>query len=139
MRPPVTPVTRDTSATHRYGYGIDAPTPPTVGFVQPSSLIFLVIVAIWVAYLVQHWVRRREHLATARSVDKFSEAMRVLERRNPLPTTTLARATSAAGAGATGPTAGPRSSSSTPASARRCGLVAAKPRCRPRTRFRSLS
>ena len=51
---------------------------------QPSSLIFLVIVAIWVAYLIQHWVRRREHLATARSVDKFSEAMRVLERRNPL-------------------------------------------------------
>lgn len=53
---------------------------------QPSSLIFLVIVAIWVAYLIQHWVRRREHLATARSVDKFSEAMRVLERRSPLPT-----------------------------------------------------
>ena len=107
MRPPVTPVTRDTSATHRYGYGIDAPTPPTVGFVQPSSLIFLVIVAIWVAYLVQHWVRRREQLATARSVDKFSEAMRVLERRNPLPTTTLARSTSAAGAGATGPDSRP--------------------------------
>jgi hypothetical protein len=59
--------------------------------VQLSSLIFLVIVAIWVAYLVQHWVRRREHLATARSVDKFSEAMRVLERRNPLPTTALAQ------------------------------------------------
>jgi hypothetical protein len=55
--------------------------------VQPSSLIFLVIVAIWVAYLIQHWVRRREHLATARSVDKFSEAMRVLERRNSLSTT----------------------------------------------------
>ncbi len=65
---------------------------------QPSSLIFLVIVAIWVAYLIQHWVRRREHLATARSVDKFSEAMRVLERRTPLPTTMLAEATSASGA-----------------------------------------
>ncbi len=59
---------------------------------QPSSLIFLVIVAIWVAYLIQHWVRRREHLATARSVDKFSEAMRVLERRTPLGTTLLAEA-----------------------------------------------
>ena len=68
---------------------------------QPSSLIFLVIVAIWVAYLVQHWVRRREHLATARSVDKFSEAMRVLERRNPLPTTALAEASGPA-VGATG-------------------------------------
>lgn len=95
----VTPVTQDPSATHRYGYEIRAPTPPTVGSVQPSSLIFLVIVAIWVAYLIQHWVRRREHLATARSVDKFSEAMRVLERRNPLPTTALAEAASSAGEG----------------------------------------
>lgn len=52
--------------------------------VQPSSLIFLVIIAIWAAYLFQHWVRRREHLATARSVDRFSDAMRVLERRAPV-------------------------------------------------------
>jgi len=52
--------------------------------VQPSSLIFLVLIAIWAAYLLQHWVRRREHLATARSVDRFSDAMRVLERRSPL-------------------------------------------------------
>jgi len=58
-------------------------------FVQPSSLIFLVIIAIWAAYLLQHWVRRREHLATARSVDRFSEAMRVLERRTPLPASDL--------------------------------------------------
>ena len=54
-------------------------------FVQPSSLIFLVLIAIWAAYLLQHWVRRREHLATARSVDRFSDAMRVLERPSPLP------------------------------------------------------
>jgi hypothetical protein len=53
--------------------------------VQPSSLIFLVIIAIWAAYFVQHWVRRREHLATVRSVDQFTESMRVLERRSPLP------------------------------------------------------
>ena len=52
---------------------------------QPSSLIFLILIAIWAAYLLQHWVRRREHLATARSVDRFSDAMRVLERRTPLP------------------------------------------------------
>jgi hypothetical protein len=53
--------------------------------VQPSSLIFLVIIAIWAAYFIQHWVRRREHLATARSVDRFSESMRVLEHRAALP------------------------------------------------------
>lgn len=52
--------------------------------VQPSGLVFLVIIVIWAAYLLQHWVRRREHLATARSVDRFSDAMRVLERRTPL-------------------------------------------------------
>jgi hypothetical protein len=69
--------------------------------VQPSSLIFLVIVAIWVAYLIQHWVRRREHLATARSVDKFSEAMRVLERRTPLPSTAASEATTPASGGTT--------------------------------------
>ena len=56
---------------------------------QPSSLIFLVIIAIWAAYLLQHWIRRREHLATARSVDRFSDAMRVLERRCPLPESDL--------------------------------------------------
>lgn len=51
---------------------------------QPGSLIFLVIVAVWAVYLVQHWIRRREHVATARSVDRFSEAMRILERREPV-------------------------------------------------------
>lgn len=55
----------------------------------PSSLIFVLIVAIWAAYLLQHWIRRRDHLATARSVDRFSEAMRVLERRKPLPQSAL--------------------------------------------------
>ena len=54
---------------------------PNVVSVQPSSLVFLVIIAVWAAYFVQYWVRRREHLATARSVDQFSESMRVLERR----------------------------------------------------------
>lgn len=48
--------------------------------VQPSSLIFVAIIAIWAAFLVQHWVRRREALATARSVDRFSEAIRLLDR-----------------------------------------------------------
>jgi hypothetical protein len=38
---------------------------------------------------VQYWVRRRDHVATARSVEQFSEAMRVLERREPLPRTDL--------------------------------------------------
>jgi hypothetical protein len=52
--------------------------------------VFVAIVAIWAVYLLQHWVRRREHLATARSVDRYSEAMRVLDRRTPGTTRTSA-------------------------------------------------
>ena len=62
---------------------------PTVGFVQVGSLIFVVIVAIWAAYLLQHWVRRREDAAATRSIDGFSQAMRVLEKRPLLPATEL--------------------------------------------------
>lgn len=74
-----------TSATHRGGSTVRAVDASNFVLVQPSSLVFLVLIAIWAAYLLQHWVRRREHLATARSVDRFSDAMRVLERRTVLP------------------------------------------------------
>mgnify|MGYP007091951070 CR=1 FL=1 len=58
---------------------------------QPSSLIFVLVVAIWAAYLVQYWVRRRDHLATIRSVDRFSAAMRVLDSHRLSQTTEPAR------------------------------------------------
>ena len=61
------------------------PWPPSVGSVPASSLIFVVIVAIWAAYLLQNWSRRRENAAAARSVDGFTEAMRVLQKRRVLP------------------------------------------------------
>jgi hypothetical protein len=50
--------------------------------VQPSSLVFLVIIGVWAAYFIQYWVRRREHLATVHAADQFSESMRVLERQS---------------------------------------------------------
>ncbi|MEO5745555.1 MAG: hypothetical protein ABIQ53_13340 [Terracoccus sp.] len=56
-----------------------------------GSLIFVVIVAVWAVYLVQHWVRRREDAAATRSVDGFSEAMRVLPKRSFLRGPELAR------------------------------------------------
>jgi hypothetical protein len=59
---------------------------------SPSSLIFLVLLGVWAAYFVQYWVRRRDHVSTARSVEQFSEAMRVLERRDRLPGTDLSEA-----------------------------------------------
>lgn len=51
---------------------------------RASSLFFVVIIAVWLMYMGQHWVRRREDLTTARSVDRFSDAMRMLERRSPV-------------------------------------------------------
>ncbi len=54
-----------------------------------SSLIFVVIVAIWAVYLLQHWSRRRENGAAARSVDGYTEAMRVLDKRPVLASTEL--------------------------------------------------
>lgn len=41
----------------------------------------MVVIATWAVYLTLHVTRRREHLATARNVDRFSEHMRVLQRR----------------------------------------------------------
>ena len=56
---------------------------------SPSSLIFIILLGVWAAYFLQYWIRRRDHLATARSVEQFSEAMRVLERRDSTPRTDL--------------------------------------------------
>lgn len=55
---------------------------------NPSSLIFVAIVLLWAGWLLQHQIRRRQLLLTARNVETFSEAMRVLERRAPLAMTT---------------------------------------------------
>lgn len=52
---------------------------PSVDLVQPSSLIFVLVVAIWAVYLLQYWIKRRDHLSTVRSVDRFSAAMRILD------------------------------------------------------------
>ncbi len=50
---------------------------------QPSSVIFLVLLGVWAAYFVLYWVRRRDNLVTARTADQLSDSMRVLERRSP--------------------------------------------------------
>lgn len=46
-----------------------------------TGLIYAAIVAAWAAYLVPLWLRRHDEAAASRSVDKFSDAMRVLARR----------------------------------------------------------
>jgi hypothetical protein len=50
--------------------------------VQPSSLVLLAIVVVWAAYLVPHWVRRRDELSQSRAGDRFSGGLRVLKRRD---------------------------------------------------------
>lgn len=71
---------------------------PTVGYVPAGSLIFVIVVAIWAAYLLQHWVRRHEDTAASRSVDRFSRAMRVLDRPVVAEDDTATRHTHASGA-----------------------------------------
>lgn len=60
-----------------------------MGFVPASSVIFVVIVALWAVFLLKLWSRRRANGAAARSVDGYTEAMRVLEKRRVLPSSEL--------------------------------------------------
>ncbi|AKT50217.1 hypothetical protein [Arsenicicoccus sp. oral taxon 190] len=58
---------------------------------QPSSLVFVVVIGLWAAYLTQSWMRRREHLQTARAIERYAEAMRVLDRPSVAPVVTSVR------------------------------------------------
>jgi len=53
--------------------------------VQPSSLVFVAIVASWAAYLLPRWVVRRDSLGQARGRDRHSAQLRVLARRRRRP------------------------------------------------------
>ncbi len=48
-----------------------------------SGLIYAVIVVMWAAFLVPMWLRRHDEAVEAKSVDRFSTAMKVLARRMP--------------------------------------------------------
>lgn len=47
-----------------------------------SGLIYAVIIGMWAAYFIPMWLRRHEERSEARSVDRFSNAMRILSRRH---------------------------------------------------------
>jgi hypothetical protein len=49
--------------------------------VTPDSLVFVAIVAVWVAYLLPQWLRRRDNLSQARGHDRFSHRLRLLVPR----------------------------------------------------------
>ncbi len=48
---------------------------------QPSSLVFVAIVAMWAAYLLPQWIRRRDTMGQARGRDRHSDRLRVLNPR----------------------------------------------------------
>jgi hypothetical protein len=72
--------------------------------VPASSLIFLVIIALWAAYLVPSAIRRHRRVASARQADRDSEAMRVVVRRGSAP---VGQALAAAAANAVGSSSRP--------------------------------
>lgn len=51
--------------------------PPTVEYVS-SSLVYAVVAALWLAYLVPAWLRRRQRHRAGRAVDRYSSAVRAL-------------------------------------------------------------
>ena len=107
---------------------------------SPSSLIFVLLLGIWAAFFVQYWVRRRDHLSTARSVDQFSAAMRVLERRDSVesadPVTAAASAKASSRAYAVHP---PRTTGSPVVTERVAPARARRPQVRPSRRVRGIT
>lgn len=69
-----------------------------------SSLIFLVIVVLWAAYLVPAAIKKHRRTASARQADRDSEAMRVVVRRGSAP---VGQALAAAAANAVGSSSRP--------------------------------
>lgn len=55
--------------------------------VGTSGLIFVAVAVAWAAYLVPKALRYHEDVARSRSVDRFSQTMRVLARREPVDRT----------------------------------------------------
>ena len=52
-----------------------------------SSLIFVALFVAWAVYLIPMALRRHEEDASSRSVDGFSERLRVLARRDAVSST----------------------------------------------------
>ncbi|TIC79150.1 hypothetical protein [Nocardioides sp. GY 10127] len=50
---------------------------------DPSALIFVALAVAWAVYLVPKALQRHDEVVRTRSVERFSETMRVLARRHP--------------------------------------------------------
>src|SRR6185436_18203340 len=52
--------------------------------VDLSGIIFVVLAVAWAVYLIPKALRHHDEVARTRSIDRFSTAMRVLARREPV-------------------------------------------------------
>jgi hypothetical protein len=52
--------------------------------VDPTSLIFVALAIAWAVYLIPKAVKHHDEVVRSRSVDRFSQTMRVLARREPV-------------------------------------------------------
>jgi hypothetical protein len=52
--------------------------------VDPSGIIFVILALAWAVYLIPKALTHHDEVARTRSVDRFSTAMRVLARREPV-------------------------------------------------------
>ena len=52
--------------------------------VDLSGIIFVVLAVAWAVYLIPKALKHHDEVARTRSIDRFSTAMRVLARREPV-------------------------------------------------------
>jgi len=71
-------------ATHRFTCGGAGGIAPIVRGVDLSGIIFVVLAVAWAVYLIPKALRHHDEVARTRSIDRFSTAMRVLARREPV-------------------------------------------------------
>ena len=75
---------RSSLATHRAACGSNRVHAFIVRGVDLSGIIFVVLAVAWAVYLIPKALKHHDEVARTRSIDRFSTAMRVLARREPV-------------------------------------------------------
>src|SRR3954447_14223505 len=71
-------------ATHLWTSAPPCASKPRLGPVDLSGLIFVALAVAWAAYLIPKALHHHEDVVRGRSIDRFSQSMRVLARREPV-------------------------------------------------------
>ena len=87
------PSTGTSDHTESHEFTCDTPPSPAGAGVMPllssvavdlSGIIFVVLAVAWAVYLIPKALKHHDEVARTRSIDRFSTAMRVLARREPV-------------------------------------------------------